>query len=369
MHFKVNKKEFSDAINIVSKAVSINSPLPVLHNIKLSVKEEYIQLTASDGDISIETIINDSNVLTIITTGDILLDGKYLADMIRKIDSDSIDIELMEANLCMVKGNAVNFEISGINAQDYPAINFDEPEDSFVLDVNTFKEIIFQTSFAASDKETKPILTGVNFCCEGKKLNCVASDSYRLAQKEVYIDTEHNFNVTIPAKNLIDISRILNVEDNIKIALDDKKALFIFDNVLVQTRLIDGLFPEVSRLIPTSHLYELVIDAREILNALDRASFIKSEGIYIVRLQISKENIVITSKSDDIISQEVISVVSYNGDRFDVSFKGNYLYDAIRSLNALEAKICFSGDKKPFIITSNSDDKILQLVLPIKTYD
>lgn len=369
MHFKVNKKEFSDAINIVSKAVSQNSPLPVLHNVKLSVKDDYIQLTASDGDISIETMIKDSNVLNIISSGDILLDGKYLNDMIRKIDSETIEIELMESNLCSVKGNAVNFELSAINAQDYPAINFDEPDDNFYLDVNTFKEIIFQTCFAASDKETKPILTGVNFNCEGHKLICVASDSYRLAQKEIYIENEHNFNITIPAKNLIDISRILNVDDNIKIAIDDKKALFMFDNVLVQTRLIDGLFPEVSRLIPTTYLYELVIDAREILNALDRASFIKSEGIYIVRLQINENNIMITSKSDDIISQEFISLISYNGDKFDVSFKGNYLYDAIRALNTYEVKICFSGEKKPFIIKSNNEDKVLQLVLPIKTYD
>lgn len=174
MHFKVNKKEFSDAINIVSKAVSQNSPLPVLHNVKLSVKDDYVQLTASDGDISIETIINDSNVLNIISSGDILLDGKYLNDMIRKIDSETIEIELMESNLCIVKGNAVNFELSSINAQDYPSINFDEPDDNFYLDVNTFKEIIFQTCFAASDKETKPILTGVNFNCESHKLICVA---------------------------------------------------------------------------------------------------------------------------------------------------------------------------------------------------
>ncbi len=370
MYFKVNKKEFSDAINVVSKAVSVNSPMPVLHNIKLSVKEDYIKLTASDGDISIETFINlKDNNLEVISEGDILIDGKYLGDMIRKIDAEKIEFEVLDGNLCGIRGNAVNFEINGINAEEFPLIKFNQPEEKFVLDSETFKEIIFQTCFAASDKETKPILTGVNFNCNGNKLICVATDSYRLAQKEVLLESEHNFNITIPAKNLLDISKILTTDSDIEIAVDDKKALFTFDDILIQTRLIDGLYPEVSRLIPTSFDYELVIDARDMLNALDRASFIKNEGVYLVRMQISENEIMITSKSNDIISQEIVTPISFEGEPLDISFKGNYVYEAIRALNAYEVKICFTGKMKPFTLTSTSDDKILQLVLPIKTYN
>ena len=370
MYFKVNKKEFSDAINVVSKAVSQNSPMPILHNIKISVKEDYLKLTASDADISIETIIkkNEDNLETI-SVGDILIDGKYLGDMIRKTDSDKIEFEVLDGNLCGIRGNAVNFEVNGINAEEYPLIRFDEPEEKITLDVETFKDIIFQTCFAASDKETKPILTGVNFNCEGTKLTCIATDSYRLAKKEVILDSEHNFNITIPAKNLSDISKILSTEGSIDIAIDDKKALFILNNILIQTRLIDGLYPEVARLIPVNFDYELIIESKDILNALDRASFIKNEGIFLVRMQINEEKIMITSKSNDIISQETIVPISFYGEPLDISFKGNYVYDAIRALNAYEVKINFTGKMKQFTLTSTADDKVLQLVLPVKTYN
>ena len=132
MFFNINKKLFSDGLNIVSKAVSLNSPLPVYHNIKLSVKDDYIQLTASDGDISIETIINKENDnLSINSTGDILLDGRYFSDMIRKVDSDTVDVEIIDGNLCSIRGSAVSFEITGVNAQEFPLIQFNKPDNYF----------------------------------------------------------------------------------------------------------------------------------------------------------------------------------------------------------------------------------------------
>lgn len=370
MFFNINKKLFSDGLNIVSKAVSLNSPLPVYHNIKLSVKDDYIQLTASDGDISIETIINKENDnLSINSTGDILLDGRYFSDMIRKVDSDTVDVEIIDGNLCSIRGSAVSFEITGVNAQEFPLIQFNKPDNFFSMNVNTLKDIILQTCFACSDKETKAILTGVNFSCVDNILTTVATDSYRLAQKVIYLDKSNNFNVTIPAKNLLDISKIMPSDGKVDIYVDDKKALFVFDNVLVQTRLIEGNYPQTSRLIPTSFISELTVDARDFLSALERASFIKNEGVNIVRLQLTEDNILLTCKSNEIISQEVIVPTSFTGEAIDISFKGNYVYDAIRALNTYEVKINLCGSMKPFTLVSTNSDQLLQLVLPIKTYN
>ena len=170
MYFKVNKKDFLDSINIVSRAVSSTSPLPILHNIKLAAKENCLQLTASDSDISIQASIvaNEDNNLQIINEGSILLDGKYLSDMVRKIDSEVVEVEIVDGTFTNIRGLAVNFELNGIKPESYPLIDFSQPEDSFTLKTNTLKNIIFQTCFAASDKETRPVLTGLNLNCEDK---------------------------------------------------------------------------------------------------------------------------------------------------------------------------------------------------------
>ncbi len=370
MYFKINKKDFLEKINIVSRAVSLTSPLPVLHNIKLATRENELQLTASDSDVSIEATIiaDDDNGLQIINEGSILLDGKYIGDMIRKIDSDFVEVEVVDGTYTSIRGISVNFELNGIRSDTYPLIDFSEPEDRFIINSVTLKNLIFQTCFAASDKETRPVLTGLNLKCEGNSMTCVCTDSYRLAQKKIMLDTAHNFNVTIPTKSMNDIAKIIGDDENVRISLNDKKALFITDDVMIQTRLIDGLYPETSRLIPSEFAHELIVDARDILNALDRASFIKNEGVCIIKMELNENEVNITSRSSEVLSAEKILPVSYTGDPLTISFKGNYVYDAIRVLNALQVKISFSGNMKPFIIKSMDDEDILQLVLPIKTY-
>ncbi|MBO4218353.1 MAG: DNA polymerase III subunit beta, partial [Erysipelotrichaceae bacterium] len=368
MYFKISKKEFLDKINIVSRAVSLTSPLPVLHNIKLATRDNVLQLTASDSDISIEATIfaDEENGLQIIRDGSILLDGRYLADMIRKIDSESVEVEVVDGTYTSIRGISVNFETNGIRSDTYPLIDFSEPEDSFIINSGTLKNLVYQTCFAASDKETRPVLTGLNLNCEGNNMTCVATDSYRLAQKKIVLDTFHKFNVTIPTKSMNDIAKIIGDDENVRIALNDKKALFIAEEVMIQTRLIDGLYPETSRLIPAEFAHELVVDARDILNALDRASFIKNEGVCIIKMELNENEINVTSRTNELMSAERIVPISYVGEPLTISFKGNYVYDAIRALNALKVKISFSGNMKPFIIKSMDDDDILQLVLPIK---
>ena len=343
MHFKVAKKQLLDGLNIVSRAVSLNSPLPSLHGILLVVKEDYIQLTASDLDISIQVkIVNsEDSKLEVAETGDIILDSKYILDMIRKIDSDEVEVEIIDGLLTKISGASVNFEINGIKAENYPLIDFSKPENTFYLKSDELKELISQTCFATSDKETRPVLTGLNLKAENGEMKCVATDSYRLAQKIMYMEDNDSFNITIPAKSLNEVAKVLNNDEEIEISISDKKVLFSMENVLIQTRLIEGSYPETSRLIPQNFNYELVVDARDILSAIDRASFIKNEGVSIIKMDISASEIVITSRSSEVGSVETITPVSYVGDNLSISFKGQYVYEAIRALNAFQIKIQF----------------------------
>lgn len=370
MYFKVAKSKFVEGLNIVVRAVSLNSPLPTLHNVKVSVKENSIQLTASDSDIStLITINNDEETkLEVIRTGELLLDARYFLDMIRKIDSETVEVELVDGCLTKIRGNQVSFDLNGSKVDQYPLIDFSKPSESIKLDSSKLKEIIYQTCFATSDKETRPALTGVNFSINGNKLVCVATDSYRLAQKSLNLNEEHHFNVTIPAKSLNEVSKVLDPNIEIVISLDDKKAVFEVDNVIIQTRLIDGTYPETSRLIPEEFKHELVIDQRDLVNAIDRVSFIKNDGVSVVKLEMSNDEVIITSKSNEVCSVEKVNYVSYTGEPLKITFKGPYVYDAIKALGGYQIKISFCGDMKPFILKTKDNEETLQLVLPIRTY-
>ena len=372
MNFKISKRAFQSALNIVARAISSNSPLPALSGIKMEVEHDSITLTGSDSDISIQTVLHGSDEdcgLIVKEAGSIVIEAKYILEIVRKIDADEIELEIVDGSLTRISGMSAEFRINGMRAMDYPAIDFTRPSQQLQMDADLLLKIISQTTFATSDRETRPVLTGVNMKCNGSHLECVATDSYRLAKKTVELDSENHFNITIPARSLNEVARTIDSDGKIQIAVSDKKAQFWIGDTVIQTRLIDGAYPETERLIPTEFQHELTVDSRDMLSAIDRASFIKNEGISIVKMSANSEEVVISSKSLEVGSSvENLNIIQYEGNPLEISFSGKYVFEAIRVLSATTIKIFFSGEMKPFIIRNVDDDSILQLVLPVRTY-
>jgi len=372
MHFRISKKAFYNALSAVGRAISANSPLPSLSGIKIEVTNNEICLTGSDSEISIQKRLvkgEDDFVLEIKEVGSVVIESKYILEIVRKIDADEINVEIVDGSLTRISGYSAEFNINGMKAVDYPMIDFTKPQKQFSIDADVLLKIINQTAFATSDKETRPVLTGVNFKVDGNELECVATDSYRLAKKTVILAEHNNFNITIPSKALSEIAKTIERDSQVLVCVSDKKAQFWIDHTVIQTRLIDGVYPETNRLIPVEFSYELVVDSRDILNAIDRASFIKSEGISIIKLSASPSEIIISSKSQEVgSSTEKLTAIKYEGNPLEISFSGRYVFDAIRVLSGPIVKIEFCGEMKPFIIRNMDDDSVIQLVLPVRTY-
>lgn len=371
MYFKISKKEFYNALSVASRAISTFSPLPAFSGVKIEANEKGLTLTGSDSDVSIQTtlLMNDDFNLTITDPGSIVIEAKYILDIVRKIDAEEIEFEMIDGSLTKISGNTAEFKINGMMASDYPAIDFSKPEMFFTLKGSVLKQAILQTIFATSDKETRPALTGVNFSYADHKLNFVATDSYRLAKKTIEMEDDLNFNITIPAKSLSEVVKTMDEEEDIEIAVNDRKAQFMIGKSIIQTRLIDGVYPETSRLIPLQFDYELTIDSKDLLNAIDRASFIKNDGVSIIKFTLSEHECVLSSKSIEVgSSTEILKSASFKGNSLEVSCNGRYVSDAIKALNSDLVKFSLCGEMKPFIIQSLHDDSILQLALPLRSF-
>lgn len=373
MNFTIDKGSFLNALNIVSHAVSSASPQPFLRGIKINAKDNALLLTGSDSDISIEYSLraDDQNHLNIIEEGNLLIDQKYLLDIVKKLDSDTISVEIIDGALTRFTGSSAVFKINGMKFMDYPTIDFSRPSDSIVIQAGVLTDIIEETTFAASPKETRPVLTGVNFHLTDKVLNCTATDSYRLAKKTLPFDTDSSFNITIPSRSLNEVksTMLLDPEKEITIALSDKKAQFISDEMILQTRLLDGGYPETDRLIPTSFSYKLTINRGDLIRAIDRTTFIKNDNMTINRLQMSQDEVVLTNKSQEIGESHENLAAKFEGEPLDISFSGTYVMEAARALKGNNLVIEFTGEMKPFILRDEEDDTILQLVLPVRTYN
>lgn len=367
MNFKIKRTILLNALSKVSRAVSIKSPLPVLTGIKFELKENELILTGSDSDITIQTIIKDG--IEVIETGSVVLSSRYILEIVKKIDSESVHIYIVDGTLTRIEGSGSKFDLNGTSYIDYPRIDLKENGSHFEMKSTDLKQAIEQTSFATSEKETRPVLTGVNFKAKDRTLECIATDSYRLAKRILNIDSDITFNIIIPKKSLIEISRIIEKDENIDLYVSDRKVLFIFDTLKIQTRLIDGTYPDTSRLIPDEFGYSMSVDSTSLLNSIDRASLLSNEQTNIIKLSMSEDNVIISSHSQEIGSvEENLSRAFFKGEPLSISFSAKYLNDAIKSINGDKVRLLFTGEMRPFIIKDFEKEDIMQLVLPVRTY-
>lgn len=372
MKFSIKKQALYRVLSSVGRASSTFSPLPILSGIKFELKNDALTLIASDSNISIkETIFaSKDNELTILEEGSVVLESRYILESVRKLDSDIVHLEIVDGALTRISGNNAEYMINGSKSDLYPNIDFTQPENKFKLSGKVLKEIIEQTSFVCSSSEDRPIFTGVNFKTDGTLLHCVATDSYRLAKKVVDIGVEMDFNISVPSNNLNEVSKSIQDNSDVIIAVSDKLVQFYVDDTLIQSRLIDGIFPDVNRLIPNEFGFELLINKNHFITAIDRSSFLKSEGYWTVKLEASQEGIELSSKSQEIgSSQEVLEAIDYKGGFLKISFSGRYMIEALKSFKNDEILIKFVGEMQAFILVDPKDDSILQLVLPVRTFD
>lgn len=373
MKFTIDRKYFYNKLSVVARAISVFSPLPSLSGICIDVQEDQIILTGSDSNVSIRSTIfpGELNQLQIISTGSIVMESKFLLEIVRKIDSSNIDLELQDFELVRIHSKNGQFNLNGMESGQYPKIDFSQPETSITLDCTTLKNIVNQTAFACSENEQRPVLNGVNFNAKDRHLYCSGTDSYRLARKTITLDQDVSFNVTIPNKSLVEVVRSLS-EDNEPITLyvDNKKAQFVFGTTIFQTRLLDGSFPNIETIIPTSSVASMVVDAHELSSVIDRTNFIRNDKVHLVKLVCSEDIVRIKTYSSEIgNSDEVLTDCVYKGEELNLTCNGSFILDAIRALGGDKVDLEFSGPKHPIRILNPDDESTVMVIVPVRSID
>ena len=373
MKFSIRKEVLLHSLSQVSKALSSKNLIPVLSGIKFNLTSEGLFLSASDNDISIETFVDKSKLEEVTETGSTVIQGKYILEIIRKLEGRIVSIELLDNIKVLISCGNSEFNLNCMESSEFPNLNIEEKKDPIILKKSEFKNLINKTSFAVSTQETRPILTGINFKIFEDKLEAIATDSYRLAKKYTLLGTKVNeeLNIVIPGKNLIELTKILEeTDDNIEMHIFTNKVLFKFDNTLFQSRVLSGTFPDVNRLIPASFELEVKANANEFYNVIDRASLLTSEkDKNIVKFECEDKEVIVSSNSPEIGRvEEKIDVEKNNDNNIKIAFSSRFMMDAIRTVESKNVILKFNNDVQPIIINDEKDETLLQLILPIKTY-
>ena len=370
MKIKIKKDLLLEHLNKVSKALSTKNLVPALAGIKFDLKNDGLTLTASDNDITIQSFIPKNEDMQIDEEGSVIIQGKYILDIVRKIPDKTINLEVFDETKIIISTDNSEYNLNGINKRDYPNVNLEENQNPVIIDSKELKKMVNQTAFATGNDESRPQLTGINFKIIGDELECNATDSYRLARKILKIkETNENFNIVVPSRNLVEFVKIID-DEPIEMHIFNNKILFKSKNLLFQSRLINGSYPNTTNLLPKESILKINVNINDLYNVIDRVSILTSDKEKnVVTLETDGNTLIMRSSSIEIGRvEEKMNITKNNDENIKISFSAKYMMDALKVFEGDTATITFVGEVNPIIVQDNVDDNLIQLVLPIRTY-
>lgn len=376
MKLKIKRELLLDNLNKVSKAISTKNLIPILAGIKFDLKKEGLTLTASNNDITIQSFIPlTKEEMTIDQEGIIIIQGKEILDIVRIIPTDNINIEVIDDSKVLIytDDQKIKYDLNVINKNEYPNINLEESTNPVKISSQLLNDIVRQTAFATSNDESRPVLTGINFKINGNIMECNATDSYRLARKEIILTTpvEENYNIVIPGKNIIEFSRILSSEDEVvELHIFNNKILFKKENLVFQSRLISGNYPNTANLLPEDCILKITTSLSELYNVIEQASILTTDKEKnTVSLTTNENLLTVKSVSNEKGKAEMhMNIEKDTNEEIQISFSAKYMMEALNALNSEKVELSFVGEVKPIIVKNPDDKTLVELVLPIRTY-
>ncbi len=372
MRFTINKNELLKGLLIASRAIGSKSVLPTLLGFKLEMGNNGLEITASNDDIAIWTLIpptkEDKEIIRNYSFGTTLINAHLLTEVVRKMDGEEISIEIIDDRVAKIDDGNTNFQLNCQTADEYPDIDLEKGENTFNVSCADLTKLVETTAFAALDKNTRPILTAINLRGEDGHLTATATDSARLSRKIVSIDESIRFSANVPAKTLIEVTRLFENIPEVEIAASGSKIIFSFGNTIVKSRLIAGDYPVSNSIIPSNFNYRLSIGASALLNAIDRVSILVTDRAAVVKLTMSSNGVEVSSSSDQFGSgAETIDSVQYQGERLEVAFNALFVTQAVKALCSDDVELKFIGEMKPFVVVNPNDDSTVELITPMRT--
>jgi len=371
----VQQQQLAHGVNVVSRAVTSRSTLPVLSNILIKTDEGRLRLSATNLELGISAWIGAK----VSQEGGLTVPARTFVDLVSNLPNEDVIMTLDERTQSLnVKCGTLNTDIKGISAEEFPPMPTPDDESAIPLNVENFKEMIQRVAFAASTEDTRPNLTGVHMSFQGDVLEMAATDGYRISISKAAIGHKppQNLEALIPARALSELSRIaVNGDETLLMSFPAARGQVIFhlkDAELV-SQLIEGNFPNYTAIIPSTFKTRTVLNTAQLLKACKQTEIIAREGSYIGRLDIQPEagstgsgaQMEISATSEQTGSFEVIVDASVDGVPLLISFNIRFLREALEVIKTANVLLETNAANTPGMLRPVGDDSFRHIIMPM----
>ena len=374
MEIKANSSDLLKALNHIHGIVEVRHTLPILSNIVLSAENNELSLSSTNLDI----FCSDKIDAEIVTSGEISVPAITFFEIVKRLPSGSDVILSMadEDTELVLKCGRSKFNLSTLKTEDFPILSDKDLSTNFVISADELSRMIDKTKFAISNEETRYYLNGIFFhkaeSNSIKFLRAVATDGHRLAQYDIPLPqgADEITGIIIPKKTVFELRKVLDDADgDVSVSLNENKIKFSFNNLKIISKVIDGTFPDYTKVIPQNNDKKFKTNNSELKNAIDRVSAVaineetKSKAIKLT-IENNKLNLSVESQSKGSAKEEID--ISYNNEKVDIGFNSRYLLDICNEVDGDEIDVNLLDSISPAIILDKTDENLFFVLMPMR---
>ncbi|MAU46991.1 MAG: DNA polymerase III subunit beta [Yangia sp.] len=371
MKVSIERATLLKAVSQAQSVVERRNTIPILANVLIEAEGNTVTFRATDLDIE----VLDKAPAQVERAGATTVSAVTLHEIVRKLPDGAL-VQLSEdggAGRLTVTAGRSNFNLATLPKEDFPVMASSEYATNFTAKAEVLRKLFDKSKFAISTEETRYYLNGVYMHIadseEGRVLRCVATDGHRLARIDAPLPSgaEAMPGVIVPRKTVGELRKLLDEDEmDIAVSVSETKVRFATPDITLTSKVIDGTFPDYSRVIPTGNTRRLEVDASEFAKAVDRVATVSSERSRAVKLQLDEDRLVLSVNAPDSGAAEEELAVAYDDDPLEIGFNAKYLLEIASQVDRENAVFMFNSSGDPTLMREGSDTSAVYVVMPMR---
>jgi DNA polymerase III subunit beta len=371
MHFTIEKETFWKSLARIQGIVEKRNTIPILANVMIEADSTGLHITATDLEVGMRA----SYPAKVLDSGKITVSAKKLFEIIKELPDKEISFKSKENCWIEVRCGKSIFNIVGLSAEEFPTFPQFEKANFLTISAVLLKEMIEKTFFAQSNDETKYNLSGIFFKAveigQTNHLRMVATDGHRLSLVDKRLEFQGisalTSGVIFPKKGILELKKIADdTSGDLEVGFMDNSAIIRKDQAVIVMRLVDGDFPDYTRVIPTDNINSATINREKFFHALRRMSILSSEKSRGVKIVFKAGSLELSSSNPEIGEASEDMEMEYAGPEISIGFNARYLLDVLQTQDTELIKIFIKDNLAPGLIKTNMDDGYLAVVMPMR---
>ncbi|MEI8000464.1 MAG: DNA polymerase III subunit beta [Actinomycetes bacterium] len=364
MKFRAEREALADAVAAAQRAVAARpGTLAVLGGLKVGLSGGTVEFVGSDLELTIRVSI----AAAVEGEGNAILPAKLFGDLLARLDADTVSVDFQDNGDAKISAGRFETVLRTLSADDFPRLS-DPGAGGVTVSASAFSDALRQVVPAASRDDSKPILTGVLLTSHDGGLRLVATDSYRLAMRDLpgvsMLGADQR--VLVSAKALAEVQRI-KTDGDLEVVLEEREVTFRLAGTSITSRLIDGQFPDYQKLIPDGYPNRLVASRDALGAAVGRVRLVgQGRDSAPITLRMSADGVECSAMAQDVGEATEFVDGTFNGDELKVAFNAQYLLDGLEALGTAEVAIETIEPLKPAVMRSDAAEGFFYLLMPVR---